>query len=305
MANQWLRLWHDMPTDPKWRTIARASGQPISLVQAVYLHLLVDASRNVTRGHATVTQEDLASALDVTEDAIRDVLASMQGRVLAEMRLLGWEARQPKREDSGDESTGAKSAAQRKAEQRERERQAALDAAEQQCHDASRDVTLDKDKEEIKKEEKKAPRVPRSPTPVLDGIPPELLAEYLQIRKAKKAGPLTATAIKGLRREAAKASLTLEQAVTACIEFSWQGFNAGWYAERMSSGQVRGVVQHTPAADPDSREAIEAEGVAKGLGPWGQLEQFALYKARVRGPAPKPLSLDQLVGMAPRQGVTA
>ncbi|ENW0797054.1 MULTISPECIES: hypothetical protein, partial [Escherichia] len=22
MANAWLRLWHDMPNDPKWRTIA-------------------------------------------------------------------------------------------------------------------------------------------------------------------------------------------------------------------------------------------------------------------------------------------
>ncbi|EOJ9867040.1 hypothetical protein ACQP3L_37610, partial [Escherichia coli] len=21
MANAWLRLWHDMPNDPKWRTI--------------------------------------------------------------------------------------------------------------------------------------------------------------------------------------------------------------------------------------------------------------------------------------------
>ncbi|ENW8560590.1 hypothetical protein ACR6SH_005434, partial [Escherichia coli] len=25
MANAWLRLWHDMPNDPKWRTIARVS----------------------------------------------------------------------------------------------------------------------------------------------------------------------------------------------------------------------------------------------------------------------------------------
>ena len=143
MSNQWLRLWHEMPNDPKWRTIARISAQPISLVQAVYLHLLVDASRNVTRGHATVTTEDLASALDVTEDAIKAVLLAMQSRVLDEMRLIGWEARQPKREDFGDETTGAKSSAQRKADQRERERVA---AEEQQCHDKSRNVTTDKDK---------------------------------------------------------------------------------------------------------------------------------------------------------------
>lgn len=41
MANAWLRLWHDMPNDPKWRTIARVSGQPIATVMAVYIHLLV------------------------------------------------------------------------------------------------------------------------------------------------------------------------------------------------------------------------------------------------------------------------
>ncbi|ENB5641076.1 hypothetical protein ABH220_005106, partial [Escherichia coli] len=74
MATSWLRLWHDMPNDPKWRTISRVSGQPIATVMAVYVHLLVSASRNVTtchdvsrRGHIDVTTEDLASALDVTE----------------------------------------------------------------------------------------------------------------------------------------------------------------------------------------------------------------------------------------------
>ncbi|EEY1967912.1 phage replisome organizer, partial [Escherichia coli] len=51
MANAWLRLWHDMPNDPKWRTIARVSGQPIATVMAVYIHLLVSASRNVTKCH--------------------------------------------------------------------------------------------------------------------------------------------------------------------------------------------------------------------------------------------------------------
>ena len=150
MANMWLRLWHEMPNDPKWRTIARASGNPISLVQATYLHLLVDASRNVTRGHATVTVEDLASALDVTEDAIQAVLSAMQGRVLDGMRLLGWDARQPKREDIGDEETGARSAAQRKADQRAREKLAGEKANVTTSHDASRNVTLDKDKEEDK-----------------------------------------------------------------------------------------------------------------------------------------------------------
>lgn len=147
MANEWLRLWHDMPTDPKWRTISRASGEAVSLVQAVYLHMLVDASRNVTRGHVDVTAEDLASALDVTEEQIRNVLAAMEGRVIADGALSGWDRRQPKKEDHGNPSTGAKSPAERKREERAR-KASGVDVTT--GHDESRDVTTDKDKEEDK-----------------------------------------------------------------------------------------------------------------------------------------------------------
>lgn len=149
MSNQWLRLWHDMPNDPKWRTISRISGQPIALVISLYVHLLVDASRNVTRGHVDVTTEDLASALDVTERDIESILSAMQGRVLDGDRLSGWDVRQVKREDDGNEKTGAKSAAERKRDQRSRQREAARQAqyqtSDSACHDASRNVTTDKD----------------------------------------------------------------------------------------------------------------------------------------------------------------
>lgn len=145
MSNSWLRLWHDMPNDPKWRTIARISGEPISLVQAIYIHLLVDASRNVTRGHADVTVEDMASSLDVTEEQVEQIYSAMQGRVMEGNKLTGWEKRQPKREDSGDGESGAKSAAERKREQRERERLAQIELEKQQCHEASRNVTTDTD----------------------------------------------------------------------------------------------------------------------------------------------------------------
>lgn len=150
MSNHWLRLWHDMPTDPKWRTIARHSKQPIGLVQAVYLHLLVDASRNVTRGHINVTPEDLASALDCDEDSVHSILDAMQGRVLEGKSISGWGKRQPAREDAGSHETGAKSAAERKREQRAREKQEKEHEEVTQCHEASRNVTTDKDKDKDK-----------------------------------------------------------------------------------------------------------------------------------------------------------
>ena len=62
----------------------------------------------------TVTTEDLASALDVTDEQIVNVIDAMQGRVLDGDALTGWDNRQPKREDAGNPERGAKSAAQRK-----------------------------------------------------------------------------------------------------------------------------------------------------------------------------------------------
>jgi hypothetical protein len=172
----WLRLWHDMPNDPKWRTIARISGQPISLVQAMYLHLLVDASRNVTRGHVTVTKEDVASALDVTDEQVEAVFIAMQGRVMDGEKLTGWEGRQPKREDVGNPETGAKSASQRKKEQRDREK---AEKEKESGHDESRSVTESHDREEKIREEKKQQDqkpVAHAPAPV----------------KSRKFDPLTA-----------------------------------------------------------------------------------------------------------------
>ena len=187
MSNQWLRLWHDMPTDPKWRTIARVSGQPITLVQSMFLHLLVEASRNVTRGHADVTMEDLASALDVTDAAIDAVWTAMQGRVLDGWALLGWDKRQPIREDAGDPNTGAKSAAQRKADERARKKAAAAAVAKppktDQSHAPSRTVTTEEIREEEIREEDIEPAVTHTADerdirdiPVILGITPSTQA---------------------------------------------------------------------------------------------------------------------------------
>ena len=151
MANTWLRLWHDMPNDPKWRTISRISGQPVSLVQATYIHILVSASQNVTRGHTDVTNEDLASALDVTEEEISSVVNAMQGRVLDGSSVSGWERRQVKKEEGGNPESLAMTAAERKRKQRERDKNRALEDAQKGGvtggHDESQKVTPDKDKD--------------------------------------------------------------------------------------------------------------------------------------------------------------
>lgn len=108
MANSWLRLWHDMPTDPKWRTIARASGQTIGNVMSVYIHLLVCASNAIERGRTqSFNSEDVASALDIDTEQVERIVAAMQGRVLDGDLVKGWETRQVAREDGSAERSKA------------------------------------------------------------------------------------------------------------------------------------------------------------------------------------------------------
>jgi len=51
--------------------------------------------------------------------------------------------------------------------------------------------------------------------------------DFLQIRNAKHA-PLNETALKGIVREAGKAGMSLEAALTMACERGWQGFESSW-----------------------------------------------------------------------------
>jgi hypothetical protein len=81
-------------------------------------------------------------------------------------------------------------------------------------------------KREEKKEQKQPPATP--PADLLPGLPADLVADFLVIRKAKRQ-PLTPTAVAGLQREASKAGLSLTEAVRVCCERGWAGFNVEWY----------------------------------------------------------------------------
>jgi hypothetical protein len=274
----WLRLWHDMPNDPKWRTIARNCGESVSLVIATYLHMLVDASRNVTRGHVTVTKEDLASALDVTEAQISAIFSAMEGRVIDDGHLLGWEKRQPKREDSGNPETGAKSAAQRQAEARERKRLARLNAETPSnvthSHAQSRNVTTEEIRLEEIRGEGEGERV--TPTaPVDNSQPPPIPLEFMEVMKSR--ADLDPNTV-------------------------WTNFHTHYPADKRTLARWTKwvVTEHGPAktttnkapasvSDPDSRASIEARAIAQGMGKWNESgEQWSVYKARVLGISPAP-----------------
>lgn len=81
-----------------------------------------------------------------------------------------------------------------------------------------------------------SPSVEKPPTP--DGVappvarPPDVAEghwrDWLAVRKAKRGGPVTETALDGVRREALKAGISLDEAVRISAARSWIGFRADW-----------------------------------------------------------------------------
>jgi uncharacterized protein YdaU (DUF1376 family) len=80
---------------------------------------------------------------------------------------------------------------------------------------------------------------------IFEGIPDQLVADFKALRKLKRA-PLTQTAIGGIKREADKAGITLEAAMSMCCERGWTGFEAKWVQPDARTGS--GPVKFDPTA---------------------------------------------------------
>lgn len=98
-------------------------------------------------------------------------------------------------------------------------------------HDAvmtqSANVMQEKNRiEEIRRD--KSRDKPKKTASFIPPIDSTLLDSWLIVRRAKRAGIMTKIAWDGLVREASKAGITPEQAVTICCERSWTSFNSSW-----------------------------------------------------------------------------
>lgn len=184
-----------MTTDPKWQTVARKSGQPRYLVIALFTHLMLEANEADDRGSlGSVDVEDVASALDCDEEAVEAILQAMEGRVIEGGRLSGWDHRQPRREDSGSEKSGALSSTERSRLHRERKRYATQgnarndDATQGNAPEAEAEAEAE-DKPPFDRERSKAERevAPESVSAVL-APPTEAGSACLQMRAAQIQG---------------------------------------------------------------------------------------------------------------------
>ncbi len=77
---------------------------------------------------------------------------------------------------------------------------------------------------------------------LLPEVTPQVLDDWLEVRKAKRVGPVSETVAKLLRSEASKAGLSLQQAVEMCCARGWASLKAEWL-------QTRANGAHPPPRD--------------------------------------------------------
>lgn len=178
----WCRLHHGVSTDPKWRLIAKKASVRAGDVLAVWTYMLDHASQANPRGTLSGWDDEVcAIALDFEPEQVASIRRYMMGRVLEDLRLTGWDKRQPKREDE--------TAAERKRAQRERDKNGSgLDGGPSRdvthSHAASRDVTIDKNRTEKRVEV----LTPPPTNNVSSARAPEgaaaVVAKFLELREA-------------------------------------------------------------------------------------------------------------------------
>jgi hypothetical protein len=216
MSNPWFRMYSEFSHDPKVQMLSEA-------MQRRYIMLMcLRCSNSLVTLHA----EEVAFQLRISNEDLTETKALFiaKGFIDSEWNLLNWE----KRQFASDTSKAR--VAKYRVLQKEKQKEGGNDHVTLQKQKSNAlDTDTDTDTDKKRQEKKKSASAPTIPE-----ISESLMADFQKIRRSKKA-PLTDTAINGLRREAEKAGVTMTEAITACCEFGWQGFNADWYAERTAS----------------------------------------------------------------------
>lgn len=266
----WFRWHHGSVTDPKFQLVARKSGASLPDVLAVWAYVLETASQAEERG--TFGEID-AEALDClfnfpgTETRTDDILKAMEARgLILGGQVVAWSKRQPKREREDN------TAAERKQRQRDKDSDGGAPGVTP-SHATSHQ---EKPRGEERREEEK--------TSTSVDVAPTLAGDACKAMKAK--------GLQGVNPSHPKLVALLEAGMTVdelagAAEDAVTKKKPFAYALATAEGRRRdSVVEALPSADkpldPDSQQAIEAEGVRLGLGKWSQMEAWHLYKARVR-----------------------
>lgn len=81
--------------------------------------------------------------------------------------------------------------------------------------------------------------------------------DWLTVRKSKRAGPITATALKLVQSEAVKAKMTLDEAIAIAAGRGWVSFKADWLHESTANGKPREVMTFAQQRELNMSRAAE------------------------------------------------
>ncbi len=265
----WFRMYADFLNDPKMIGLAFEDQRHFIGVLALKSDGAID---DVADGD--LLDRIVAQRLWIDHAIIRDVKRRLvaAGLIDANWQPLAWDKRQFVSDRDG-------TATERK--RRERAAKASAKSVDKSTQnddvtDVSRvtsrtghgnvtrldtDTDTDTDTEEKEKEKKEKPpaRCSRAhPPPKPDDVDLRVWADWLELRKAKRA-PVTQTVLDGAQREAAKAGMTLEAFLREWCSRGSQGLKAEWLSGK-SPPQAGGFVNKQEALEARNR-AVAAEWV--------------------------------------------
>lgn len=124
---------------------------------------------------------------------------------------------------------------------------------------ASDELVLSPDTEQPKAKSKRTKTTVDRP----DDVGEQVWDEFLILRKAKRK-TFTELALKGMRREAEAAGLSLEEAMTMCVEHGWQSFQASYLRDKNSGSRYRST-RRAPTCPGDWENEYKGVDYTRGV----------------------------------------
>lgn len=209
MANSWFRLYAEFANDAKVQMLAESDQRRLLMLFCFRCN-----------GDVTLQDEEVAFQLRISnEEWLKTKAIFMaKGFIDSNNEVLNWDRRQFVSDSSAERVA------------RHRAKAKSNDVTPSNVTVTPQNRT-DTDTEQIQNKTKTP-----SPRALLEAenIPSNLIDDWLKVRKAKNQ-PLTETALKATKREAYKATLSLEAAITICCERSWAGFKAEYLVNQSAS----------------------------------------------------------------------
>lgn len=194
MANPWFRLYAEFANDAKVQMMSEADQRRFIMLLCIRCN-----------GDVTLHDEEVAFQLRISNEewATTKAVFLSKSLITDDNKPTAWDKRQFVSDSS------APRVAKHRAKIKE-ERNVTVTAP---------DTYTDTDTEKNKS---------KSPVgELLRGVSDQVAKDFQALR-AKLKAPITKTAIAGIQREANAAGISLEDALTICIERSWRGFKAEW-----------------------------------------------------------------------------